>query len=76
MFPVIAGLVTERKSKYDPQSPEQSFRRGSDFRQNDRIEKGIAGHTSTSLSNQARNDRIEEGVARNAPTGNHVSRRR
>ncbi|MDR0872658.1 MAG: acyl-CoA dehydratase activase-related protein [Prevotellaceae bacterium] len=38
----------------DPQSPENKG--DSDFRQNDRKQQGIAGHTSTTLSNQARND--------------------
>ncbi|MDR0873641.1 MAG: hypothetical protein LBN27_09305 [Prevotellaceae bacterium] len=33
------------------------------FRRNDRIEKGVAGHTSTSLSNQARNDGKKKGGA-------------
>ncbi|GHT31153.1 carboxynorspermidine decarboxylase [Bacteroidia bacterium] len=53
-MPYQPAIFIPRHCGLDPQSPEKTG--GSDFRQNDRIEKGITGHTSTSLSNQTRND--------------------
>jgi hypothetical protein len=44
--------------RLDPQPPEKK-KGDSDFRQNDRIEKGVAG--------QARNDRIEKGDCGSSP---------